>query len=394
MIVERIDIMPKKQVCDLACGDIGIIALKGCMKFAKAVDVALVEQRNHNCIYDNNSCRHSRDSFIIPIEDVRFSNGEAKVRVQESVRGMDIFIFADVGNHSITYDLFGFDNHMGPDEHFQDIKRVIAAISGSARRYSVIMPLLYASRQHKRHGRESLDCALALQELVAMGTNSIITFDAHDPRVNNAIPLTSMENFYATSSIIKAFLTNENDIDIDNDSMLIISPDTGGMDRAVFYASMLGLDVGLFYKRRDLSKIVNGSNPVVMHEYMGASVKGKNIFIVDDMIASGGSIFDTAKQLKLRGAANIYAAATFALFTEGVDEFERSYNEGLIEKFYITNLSYVPKSIKNHDWYIEVDLSAFMADIVNRLNCDASISSLFEKSEEVKAMMEKKREES
>lgn len=386
--------MLKRQVCDLACGNIGIISLKGCMEFAKAVDVELVKQRKHNCVYDNHSCRHSRDSFIIPIEDVRFSNGEAKVRVQESVRGMDIFIFADVGNHSITYDLFGFDNHMGPDEHFQDIKRVIAAISGSARRYRVIMPLLYASRQHKRHGRESLDCALALQELAAMGTNSIITFDAHDPRVNNAIPLTSMENFYATSSIIKAFLTNEKDIDIDNDSMLIISPDTGGMDRAVFYASMLGLDVGLFYKRRDLTRIVNGSNPVVMHEYMGASVKGKNIFIVDDMIASGGSIFDTAKQLKLRGAANIYVAATFALFTEGVDEFERSYHEGLIEKFYITNLSYVPKGIKNHDWYIEVDLSAFMADIINRLNCDASISNLFEKSEEVKAMMEKKREES
>lgn len=329
--------------------------------------------------------RDSEDDFIIPITRDRFSNGEGKIKISGTVRDKDIYIISDVGNYDVTYNMHGFTHHMSPDEHFQDIKRVISAISGYAYKITLVMPLLYESRQHKRKGKESLDCAIALKELETLGVNHIVTFDAHDPNVANAIPNLPFENFYPTHDILTDLVTNE---DINN--LLVVSPDMGAMERARYYAEMLGSDVGVFYKRRDLSKVVNGKNPIVEHVYMGADVKGKNIIIVDDMIASGSSMIEVATLLKEKGANKIYFVATFALLTEGPNAFIKAYNEGLFNKLYTTNLSYVSDIIKKETWYQEVDCSNRMAKIINALNNKESLKPLFNGKQEILNMVKEK----
>lgn len=356
--------------------DLGIIALKSCRELGKAVDKYIQSKRS------------SKESFLIPLNEIRFSNGEGKVKIPETVRGKDIYILCDIGNYSCTYRMFGFTNHMGPDEHFQDIKRTVSAIRGKASSITVIMPLLYESRQHRRKGRESLDCALALQELERLGVNEILTFDVHDPNVQNAIPLLSFENLYPTYDIVKSLISNENSLELNKEKLLVISPDTGAMDRAIYYSSVLGVDVGLFYKRRDHSLIINGKNPIVEHEYMGRDVEGKDVLIVDDMIASGESVLDIAKELKERNARNVYVAITFAFFTEGLEKFNKYYDEGIITKVYSTNLTYIPKELKNSKWFKVVDMSEFLSRIINKLNYGKSIALYMDATQIIRELLQ------
>jgi ribose-phosphate pyrophosphokinase len=359
-------------------GQLGIVALESSKVLGSKVNDNLLEIRNHS---------EETNSYLISAQEIRFSNGEGKVKLLESVRGKDIYILCDVGNYSCTYKMFGFTNHKGPDEHFQDIKRVLSAIGGKARRVTVIMPLLYAGRQHRKKGRESLDCAIALQELERMGVDDIITFDAHDPTIQNAVPLISFDNIYPTFEIVKTLIKDQKDILIDKSKMLVVSPDTGAMDRAIYYSSVLGLDIGLFYKRRDHSKVVNGKNPIVQHEYIGRSVEGQNILIVDDMIASGESIFDIATELKKRNAKKVFIATTFALFTEGLSKFNAFYEQGLIDKVYSTNLTYIPQEARESKWFKEVDMSEFIANIVHNLNYDKSIRPLLDATDSIKELL-------
>lgn len=370
-------------------GQLGIIALESCRDFGQKIDEVIREVRLRDLDKDEEAKSQVPESYLIPVKEIRFSNGEGKVVLEETVRGKDIYILCDVGNYNCTYSMFGFLNHKGPDEHFQDIKRVVSAIGGKARRVTVVMPLLYEGRQHRRKGRESLDCAMAIQELETLGVEEILTFDVHDPNVQNAVPLVSFENLYPTYEIVKSFLTNEKDLFIDKSNMLVISPDTGAMDRAIYYSSVLGVDIGLFYKRRDHTKVVGGKNPIVQHEYIGRDVAGQNVLIVDDMIASGQSIFDIAKELKRRGAKKIYVATTFALFTEGVETFNTFYEMGLINKIYSTNLTFIPESIKKCEWFQEVDMSKFLAYIINYLNYDKSIAPLLDATESIKKLLNK-----
>ncbi len=360
-------------------GKLGLIVLSNCREQGTLVDERIKQLRGEE---------PSSESYIIPIEEVRFNNGEGKIRINDSVRSKDIYILTDVGNYSCCYNMFGMQHNMGPDEHFQDIKRVISAIGGKANRITLVMPLLYSSRQHKRKGRESLDCAMALEELERLGVSTIITFDAHDPTIYNSIPNTSFENVYASYSMLKAFITNEGN-SIDKDNMVVISPDTGAMDRAIYHAGILGVDVGMFYKRRDHTRIVNGKNPIVQHEYIGGDLNGKKVLIVDDMIASGESIVDVIKATSGKNVSATYVAATFAFFTEGPEKFDRLYEEGKLTKIYSTNLSYVPESIKQRPWFVEVDLSKFMAKIINTLNHDDSISPLLDSTQRIKRLLKK-----
>lgn len=381
--------MEFKPFSKIPFGQLSIISLDNCSELGEKINNQLVERRKtywseqHQEYYLD----EIKDSYLVSVSNVRFSNGEGKATLKETVRGKDIYILSDVGNYSCTYDMFGIKTHMGPDEHFQDIKRTISAIGGKARRITVIMPFLYAGRQHKRKSRESLDCAIALQELERLGVDNIITFDAHDPRVQNAIPLIDFQSIHPTYDIIKSIFNHEKDLLKYRDNAMIISPDTGAMDRAIYYASVLGIDVGLFYKRRDYTKIINGKNPIIQHEYMGADVSGKNVIIVDDMVASGESIIDIATELKARNAANIYVAVTFGLFTEGVDAFNKCYEQGLIKRFFSTNLTFIPEAIKNAEWFVEVDMSKFVATLVDRLNHDESISSLLNATEKIHQLL-------
>lgn len=355
--------------------ELGLIALESCKELGNAVDKYIQNKRNFD------------KTYLIPTNEVRFSNGEGKVKISESVRGKDIYILCDIGNYSCTYKMFGFTNHKGPDEHFQDIKRTISAIKGKAARITVIMPLLYESRQHRRKGRESLDCALALRELERLGVDEIITFDVHDPNVQNAVPLLSFENIYPTYDIVKSLISNEATLELDKEKLLVISPDTGAMDRAIYYSSVLGVDVGLFYKRRDHSLVVNGKNPIVEHEYMGRDVAGKDVLIVDDMIASGESVLDIAVELKQRNARNVYVATTFAFFTEGLNKFKDYYEKGIITKVYSTNLTYVPKDLRESKWFNAVDMSEFLARIINRLNHGQSIAKYMDATEVINKLL-------
>ena len=356
--------------------ELGLIALESCKELGDAVDKYIQNKRNFD------------KTYLIPTNEVRFSNGEGKVKISESVRGKDIYILCDIGNYSCTYKMFGFTNHKGPDEHFQDIKRTISAIKGKAARITVIMPLLYESRQHRRKGRESLDCALALRELESLGVDEIITFDVHDPNVQNAVPLLSFENIYPPYDIVKSLISNEATLELDKEKLLVISPDTGAMDRAIYYSSVLGVDVGLFYKRRDHSLVVNGKNPIVEHEYMGRDVAGKDVLIVDDMIASGESVLDIAVELKKRNARNVYVATTFAFFTEGLNKFKDYYEKGIITKVYSTNLTYVPKDLRESKWFKAVDMSEFLARIINRLNHGQSIAKYMDATEVINKLLQ------
>jgi ribose-phosphate pyrophosphokinase len=367
-------------------GSLGIIPLKGCMSLGKKVDDYLIQWRNERRNDDHSTLAFSgyqRNSYILDAKVPRFGSGEAKGIINESVRGDDIYLLVDVTNYSLTYSLCGHTNHMSPDDHYQDLKRVIAAIGGKARRINVIMPFLYESRQHKRNSRESLDCAIALQELVKMGVDNIITFDAHDPRVQNAIPLNGFETVQPAYQFIKGLLRSEPDLQFDSEHLMIISPDEGGMNRAVYLANVLGVDMGMFYKRRDYSTIVNGRNPIVAHEFLGSSVEGKDVMIIDDMISSGESILDVAAQLKKRKARKIFAACTFGLFTNGLDKFDKAYEEGLIDRVLTTNLIYQTPELLEKPYYVDCDLSKYIALIIDTLNHDSSISELLNPVERI-----------
>lgn len=375
--------MIQNEFQHLPVGDLGLIVMESASSLGRKINRHLRDMRSGQLDLP--------DTFIIKKQEIRFSNGEGKVFIQETVRGKDIYIISDIGNYNMTYTLHGQENRKSPDDHIQDLKRVLSAMAGKARRITVLMPLLYASRQHSRKGRESLDCAMALQELERLGVNDILTFDAHDPTIQNAIPLISFENLYPTFDIVKSILQQEESLIQKDRETLIISPDTGAMDRAIYYSGVLGFDIGLFYKRRDHSRVVRGKNPIVQHEYIGKDVKDANILIVDDMIASGESVFDIALELKKRQAKKVLIATTFALFTEGIDKFNQFYKDGLIDAVYTTNLSYLPKEAKNENWLKEVDMSHYIARIINRLNYDVSISDILDASRGIQDLIQAKK---
>lgn len=377
-------------------GSLGLITLKGCEELGTKINDYIVDWRQERVnehIAAASLAGYQQDDYIVKTSVPRFGSGEAKGVINESVRGRDLYLLVDVCNYSLTYSLCGQTNHMSPDDHYQDLKRIIAAVGGKARRITVIMPFLYESRQHKRSGRESLDCAFALQELSSMGVDNIITFDAHDPRVQNAIPLHGFETVQPAYQFIKALLKNVDDLQLDSDHMMIISPDIGAMGRAVYYSNILGLDVGMFYKRRDYSKIVDGRNPIVAHEFLGTDVAGKDVFIIDDMISSGESMLDVAKELKARNARRIFLASTFGLFTNGMEKFDEAYEKGLFDKVLTTNLVYQSPELLKRDYYVNVDMSKYIALLIDTLNHDSSISQLLNPIDKINARLEKYREE-
>ena len=328
-----------------------------------------------------------RQDFLIKVHCPRFGNGEGKGMIKESVRGYDIYILCDVGAYNCTYDMYGQKIPMSPDDHFMDLKRIIAAIGGKAKRINVIMPMLYEGRQHRRSSRESLDCAMALQDLERMGVSNIITFDAHDPRVQNAIPTSGFESVMPSYQIFKALLKRDKTLQIDKEHMMIVSPDEGAIDRNIFYSSVLGLDMGLFYKRRDYTRIVNGRNPIVAHEYLGDSVEGKDIFVADDIISSGESVIDLARELKKRKANRIFAAATFALFTNGLEMYNKAYEEGIIDRVIYTNLTYRTPELQAADWFVEADMSKYISYIIATLNHDRSLSRLLNPYDRIRSLL-------
>ena len=375
-----------RNIDTIPVGPLGIIPLQSCAKIGKEVDKFLVDWRHSNTSEHKSNIIFSgyeKDSYIVDASVPRFGSGEAKAIISESVRGKDMYLIVDVCNWSLTYSLCGMKNHMSPDDHYQDLKRIIAAIAGKARRINVIMPFLYESRQHKRSSRESLDCALALQELVSMGVDNIITFDAHDPRVQNAIPLNGFETVTPVYQMIKGLLNSVDDINIDSDHLMVISPDEGATGRAIYLASILGVDMGMFYKRRDYTKIVNGKNPIVAHEFLGSDLNGKDAIIIDDMISSGDSMLDVAKQLKERGAGRIFVFSTFGLFTSGLGRFDEAFEQGLISRICTTNTVYQTPELLSRDWYVSCDMSKYIALLIDTLNHDGSISELLEPYERI-----------
>ena len=385
----------EKIIETIPVGPLGLIPLKGISELGEKVDRYLVEWRHERESEHKSTIAFSgyqRESYIIEAKTPRFGSGEAKGIITESVRGDDLYIMVDVCNYSLTYSLCGMINHMSPDDHFPDLKRIIAAAAGKARRINVIMPFLYESRQHKRSGRESLDCALALRELVNMGVENIITFDAHDPRVQNAIPLRGFETVQPIYQFLKYLLKVETDLQIDSDHMMVISPDEGGTGRAVYFANMLGLDMGMFYKRRDYTKIVGGRNPIVAHEFLGSSVEGKDVLIIDDMISSGESVQDVAKELKRRKARKVFICATFGLFTNGLAKFDEYYENGIIDRILTTNLVYQTPDLLSRPYYINVDMSKYIALIIDNLNHDASLSELLTPTNRINKLLAKYRE--
>ncbi|MBE6817989.1 MAG: ribose-phosphate pyrophosphokinase [Ruminococcaceae bacterium] len=377
----------------LPCGPIGIIAMKGCEEIVAKIDKYLVKWRTESTSELKNEIDlkgYIRDSYQVPVYLPRFGSGEAKGVIQCSVRGMDLYIICDCFNYSVTYKMYGQEVPMSPDDHFADLKRVIAAAGGHAKRITVVMPMLYEGRQHKRSGRESLDCALALQELATMGVENIITFDAHDPRVSNAIPLKSFENVRTNYQMIKALIREVPDIKIDKEHLTIISPDEGGLGRCIFYANVLGLELGMFYKRRDYSQIVDGRNKIISHEYLGSDLSGKDVIIVDDMISSGDSMIDVAKQLKARNANRVFICCAFGLFCNGLETFDKAYEEGLFTKCFTTNTIYRTDELKQREWYCEVDMSKFISYIVEVLNHDASIESFIITKDRIENLLVRK----
>ena len=373
-------------------GALGLIPLESCKELGLKVDQYLVgwrEKRQHQHQNDPAFKGYRRDSYIISTAVPRFGTGEAKGVIKESVRGYDLYLMVDVTNYSLTYSVCGYENHMSPDDHYADLKRIIAAVGGKARRITAIIPFLYESRQHKRTARESLDCALALQELTAMGVDNIITFDAHDPRVQNAIPLKGFETVQPAYQFIKGILREVKDLKIDAEHMMIISPDEGGTNRAVYLANVLGLDMGMFYKRRDYSRIVDGRNPIVAHEFLGSSVEGKDVIIIDDMISSGESMIDVATELKKRKANRIFVVATFGLFTNGLERFDKAVADGTIYKVVTTNLTYQTPELLAKPYYINCDMSKYIAYIIDTLNHDSSISDLLNPYDRIQRLVAK-----
>lgn len=369
-----------------------LATLEGCRDLAEQVNHYLVSYRHNSPtlqIQNDNLQGYAADTYLVDCACPRFGSGEGKGVLNESIRGCDLFIMVDVTNYSLTYSVCGHTNHMSPDNHFQDLKRIISAANGKARRINVIMPFLYEGRQHKRSKRESLDCALMLQELVDMGVSNIITFDAHDPRVSNSIPLHGFDSFMPTYQFLKALVDSVPDFVIDNDHLMIISPDEGAMGRAVYFSNILGVDMGMFYKRRDYSTIVNGKNPIVAHEFLGDDVKGKDVIIIDDMISSGESMLDVAKQLKEREAGRVFVCTTFGLFTDGLEKFDEYYENGYITKVVTTNLNYRPEALLTRPYYQEADMSKFLASIIDFLNHNVSISAVQSPTDKIHKLLER-----
>ena len=387
-------IYEEKTIETIPVGPLGLVPLKSCTELGNKVNEYLVNWRQERESEHKSTIAfagYQRDSYIIGAKTPRFGSGEAKGALEESVRGDDLYIMVDVCNYSLTYSLCGMTNHMSPDDHFQDLKRIIAAAAGKARRINVIMPFLYEGRQHKRSSRESLDCALALQELTNMGVENIITFDAHDPRVQNAIPEKGFETVQPVYQFIKHLLKAETDLEIDSDHMMVISPDEGGMARAVYFANVLGLDMGMFYKRRDYTRIVDGRNPIVAHEFLGTSVEGKDVIIIDDMISSGESMQDVASELKRRKARKVFIFATFGLFTNGFEKFDKLYEDGIIDRIFTTNLVYQSPELLSRPYYASVDMSKYIALIIDNLNHDASLSELLNPAGRINRLVERYR---
>lgn len=376
----------KRNLETIPVGSLGMIPLTGCLDLGKKVDDYLVKWRTERENEHKSSLAfagYQRDSYILASKVPRFGSGEGKGVILESVRGTDLYILVDVCNYSLTYTMGGHENHMSPDDHYQDLKRIIAAVGGKARRITVIMPFLYESRQHKRTARESLDCAIALQELIAMGVDNIITFDAHDPRVQNAIPLHGFETIQPAYQFIKGLLRHVNDLNLDAAHMMVISPDEGGMGRAIYIANVLGVDMGMFYKRRDYTRVVNGRNPIIAHEFLGTSVEGKDMIIIDDMISSGESMLEVAAELKARKANRIFVFSTFGLFTNGLEKFDKAYADGIITNVLTTNLIYQTPDLLKREWYINCDMSKYIAYLIDTLNHDSSISDLLVPNERI-----------
>ena len=374
------EINPMAFFQEPSVADLRLLACPGAEELTELIDRHLVEWAK--------SAGVEKDSFIIPCECPRFQSGDAKGLVRESVRGDDIFIVIDPGNYSVTYNLFGYENHLSPDDHFANLKRLIQAVAGKAHRVSVIMPSLYGGRQHRRVVRESLDCAVALQELQTMGVRNIITFDAHDPRVQNAVPLLSFDNAMPTYQVLKSLLKKNPEISFDKEKFIVVSPDEGAMNRNMYFSSVLGCNLGMFYKRRDYTRVVNGRNPIVAHEYLGESVEGKTVFIADDIIASGESMLEVAGNLKERGAARIIANATFPLFTAGLDKFDKAYNDGIIKAVLGTNLTYRKPELLERPWYFDVDLSKYTAYFIAAINHDMSVSSIIDPMTKIKHLLD------
>ena len=383
--------MPDIKEQTIPVGPLGIVAMKNIEPLAAKVDAYLVEWRKERESAEDTETIHFRDyqkdSYLIQAQTPRFGSGEGKGVIKETVRGKDLYIMVDVLNHSLTYSLSGMVNHMSPDDHYQDLKRIIAATESKATRVTVIMPFLYESRQHRRTDRESLDCAMALQELIHMGVNSIITFEAHDPRVQNAIPDKQFDNVACTYQFLKALVKCTPDIRFDSDHLMVISPDEGGMQRAVTFANYLGVDIGMFYKRRDYTRIVGGKNPIVAHEFLGSDLAGKDALIIDDMISSGDSMIDVARELKRRNANRVYCASTFGLFTNGLEKFDKAVEEGLIYKVLTTNLTYQKPELFERDYYVSVDLSKYIALIIDNLNHNMTLNDLLSPTERINNLL-------
>lgn len=373
-----------------------IIAMEGCKELGQKVNDYIVNFRQSSYREELKSPMYAtylQDNYLVDAHCPRFGSGEAKGVLNESVRGKDLFIMTDVCNYSLTYSVNGYVNHMSPDDHYQDLKRLISAANGKEHRLNIIMPFLYESRQHKRTKRESLDCALALQELIDMGVDNIFTFDAHDPRVQNSIPLYGFDSFNPPYQFMKALLRAEPNLSVDPDHLMIISPDEGAMSRAVYFSNVIGVDMGMFYKRRDYSTVVNGKNPIVAHEFLGDDVKGKDVIIIDDMISSGESMLDVAKQLKEREAGRVFVCTTFGLFTDGLAKFDEYYEKGYISKVVTTNLNYRPQELLTRPYYQEADMSKFLASIIDALNHNVSISSVQSPTDKIHKLLEKYKNE-
>ncbi|MCR5672332.1 MAG: ribose-phosphate pyrophosphokinase [Lachnospiraceae bacterium] len=384
-MAEHINIEDTRPVAPL-----GLIVHESCKELGMAVDKRLAEYRKHQNLKHRDTCAffgYEKDTYIVESEWPRFGTGEGKAILRDTARGHDIFILADVCNHSISFTVNGFVHYMSPDDIYMDIKRIIAAIGGKAHRITVVMPFLYESRQHKRSLRESLDCAMALAELADMGVNDIITFDAHDPKVQNSTPLCGFDNFTPPYEFISSLIHYERDLIIDKDHLVVISPDEGALDRAVYFAGVLGVDTGMFYKRRDYTKVINGKNPIVAHEFLGDNIDGKDVIIIDDMISSGGSMIDTAKQLKGMNAKRVYICCTFGLFTEGIDLFDKAYDECVFDKIICTNLCYHDPVINSRPYFIEADMSEFLATVVDYMNHDIAMSKVHTNTEKIQDVL-------
>ena len=388
--MSNIELMEKA----LPVAPLKIAALDSCKELGQKVNNYIVQFRKDTRKESLDSplfCNYQSDNYLISCRCPRFGSGEAKGLLDETIRGKDLFVMVDVCNYSLTYTVNGHLNHMSPDDHYQDLKRIISAANGKAHRLNVIMPFLYESRQHKRTKRESLDCALALQELADMGVSNIITFDAHDPRVQNSIPLHCFDNFNPPYQFMKALLRAEPDLKVDKEHLMIVSPDEGAMHRAVYFSNVLGVDMGMFYKRRDYSTVIGGKNPIVAHEFLGDDIRGKNVIIVDDMISSGESMLDVARQIKERGAGRVFVCTTFGLFTDGFDKFDDYYNAGYIDRVITTNLTYLPPEALEKPYFVAADMSKFIALIIDAFNHDITIGNVLDPTDRIHSLLEKHR---